>query len=368
MQRRDFVKSAALGAAASLTTSSSLRGEEPQTQASKIVVDGLDTSIVNEGFLDLVRTGGVDCVHKSMGDPASYAQMYAFLHQHRDEIVPAMTVREIRVAKQQGKLSITFGVQHANLLEALLTKSPYDTYDTIVAGLKNYYDLGLRIQGVCYNVANVFGGGCLDPNVPLTRPGRRLVEEVHKLGMIQDVGGHTGERTSLDVIEMSSGVPIVCTHTNVKALNDNIRAVSDRLMEAIAGTGGVIGITAISDFLVRNKRTQPQHGKVSPQAGLDLYLDQLEYVRRLVGPDHVALGPDFVWGWGEEFDHKGAESVTFPTTELSDGPVTTVKGFENISELPNVVAGLESRSWRQADLDKVLGDNWMRAYEQVWGA
>ncbi len=366
MQRRDFVKSTALGAAAGLTASSPLIADEAPAQASKIIVDGLDTSLMNEGFVGLLKTGGVDCVHKSMGDHQSYGAMYSFLDQHKSEIVPATTVREIREAKRQGKMSVTFGVQHANLLEALLNKDPYDTYGVIVAGLRGFYEQGLRIHGICYNVANTFGGGCLDPTVPLTKPGRRLVEEIHKLNIILDVGGHTGEQTSLNAIEMSSGVLIVCTHSNVHALNPNMRAISDRLIEAIAGTGGVFGVTAISDFLVRNPRTARQHGKKSPQAELGLYLDQLEYVRRLVGSDHVAIGPDFVWGWGETFDHKGSVSITFPSDTLSDGAVTTVKGFENISELPNVIRGLEGRGWSRGDLDKVLGDNWMRVYGEVW--
>ncbi|MEE8513064.1 MAG: hypothetical protein V3S36_10510, partial [Acidiferrobacterales bacterium] len=128
MHRRDFVKSTAIGAAASLTASSPLMADEAAAQASKIIVDGLDTSLMNEGFVGLLKTGGVDCVHQSMDGLPSYGAMYSFLDQHKNEIVPATTVREIREAKRQGKLSVTFGVQHANLLEALLNKDPMDTY------------------------------------------------------------------------------------------------------------------------------------------------------------------------------------------------------------------------------------------------
>jgi membrane dipeptidase len=41
------------------------------------------------------------------------------------------------------------------------------------------------------------------------------------------------------------------------------------------------------------------HGPVSPQATLDMHLDQYDYLRKLIGSDHIGLGPDFVWGWGE---------------------------------------------------------------------
>ncbi len=365
MHRRDFARASAAaiglaGAAPHLT--------RPQAnQDDRIVVDGLDTSIVNEGFLDLVATGGVDCVHKSLDNTATYAAIYAFLHTQRHRAVPALSVKEIREAKRQGKRAFVFGVQHANLLEALIPKNPIASYDTLATGLKSYYDLGLRIHGICYNVANIFGGGCLDPEVPLTRAGRWLVEAVHKHRILLDVGGHTGERTSLDALAMSSGVPVVCTHTNVAAINPNPRATSDRVFEAIAATGGMVGLTAISDFHTRSRKTYQAHGPVSPQATLDLHLDQYDYLKKLIGVDHIGLGPDFVWGWGETFNSQPATSVTFPPEALSAGPAVTVRDFENISKLPNMVAGLRRRGWSQTDLDKVLGGNWIRVYERAWG-
>lgn len=337
-------------------------------ESADLVVDGLDTSVASEGFLELLKAGGVDCVHTSMGDPATYATLYAFLARHRDAIVPVVTVREMREAKRQGKLSMIFGVQDANLLEALIPKDPTGDYPRLEKGLQTYYDLGLRVHGICYNVANIFGGGCLDPRVPLTRPGRWLVEAIHKKRMVLDVGGHTGEQTSLDAIAISTGVPVVCTHTNAAALNPNMRATSDRVLEAIARTGGVVGVAAISDFLVRNPNNFRAHGKRSPQATLDVYLDQYDYLKRLIGADHIGLGPDFVWGWGETYNMQAEQSAVFPSEALSDGPALTVKDFENISKLPNLVRGLRGRGWSESDIAKVLGGNWVRVYERVWGA
>jgi membrane dipeptidase len=367
MNRRQFVQGVTAAGAATALSEGGTAAEQP-AQAPALVVDGLDTSIVNEGFLDLLKTGGVDCVHKSLGGPDSFASTYAVLAMQRDRIFPATTVREIRDARRQGRMSMIFGIQHANLIEAMLPKDPWGTYDRLVAGLKGFYDLGARIQGICYNVTNIFGAGCMDHRVPLTRAGRRLVEEIHKLRMILDVGGHTGEQTSLDAIAVSSGVPIVCTHTNAATLNPNPRASSDRVLEGVARSGGVVGVTAISDFQVRNASNHRAHGKVSPQAPLDTLLDQFDYMKRTIGVDHVGLGPDFVWGWGETFDHKAANSITFPPEALSDGPVVLTKGFEDISKLPNVVAGLSRRGWSQPELDKVMGENWLRVYERVWGA
>ena len=340
------------------------RNEKP-----RIVVNGLDTSLLNDEFVGLLRTGGVDSVHKSAGALIHYGQLHHNLDKHADNMVLATTVSDILAAKAAGKIALTTGAQHANDLEKMLDKSHLATYETLAPALRTFYELGLRTQGICYNVANIFGGGCMDHTVPLTRVGRRLVEEVHKLNIVLDVGGHTGEQTSLDALEMSAGVPVVCTHTNVAALNANPRAISDRTAEAIAKSGGVIGITAISDFHVRNPSNHKVHGARSPQASLDIHLDQYEYLKRLVGIDHIGLGPDFVWGWGDHFDQDNELSMTFPPDTLSDGgPILVVKDYENISKLANVESGLRQRGWSQTELDKLLGGNWIRVYRQVWGS
>ncbi len=232
--------------------------------------------------------------------------------------------------------------------------------------LRAYYQLGLRILGIAYNVANWFGAGNLEPHIGLTRAGTRLVEEIHQLGILLDVGGHTGEQTSLDAIAMSAGLPAICSHTNVAAITDNPRCISDRLIEAIAKTGGVIGLTAISDFILRSRRDA--HIRRTPQATLEQYLDQFEYIRRLVGVDHVGLGPDFVEGGFWRFVERERNLVLYPPEMGGEWPFTYAKGFENITELPNVTRGLIQRAWSTGEIRKVLGENWLRVYEKGWGA
>ncbi len=176
-------------------------------------------------------------------------------------------------------------------------------------------------------------------------------------------GGHTGERTSLDAIEMSSGVPIVCTHSNVAALTDNPRNGSDRLFEAIAATGGVIGVTAFNDF---HARTRHDAGVPrTPQVGLEKHLDQFDYLRRLVGADHVGLGPDFIEG---RDPRAPVNPAVTPPEIYSEKPWLYVTGFERITELSHVTRGLIERGWSTTEIRKVLGENWLRVYARVWGA
>jgi membrane dipeptidase len=262
-----------------------------------------------------------------------------------------------------------FGSQAASeYLPPLLNQGPRQTYDTIRTALRVHYELGMRTQGIAYNLANVFGGGCLEPKSPLTKAGQQLVEAIHKQRILLDVGGHTGEQTSFDALAISHGVPVVCTHTNVAALNPNPRATSDRLFEAIAKTGGMVGVTAISDFHMRSAASVARNEPRSPQATLEAHLDQYDYLKRLIGVDHIGLGTDFIWGWGNSYVHSSADNMVFPAEAMSDGPSQVVRDFENISKLGSLERGLSRRGWSQAELDKVLGANWLRVYRSVWGA
>jgi len=370
MTRREFVRGSAAGLAGVLggigraaASSRPRRGQaagagpDPrEVHRSTLVVNGLDPSALNARYLDLLEEGGVHCWHRSAGGLQSFADTYTFMDAHRDRIAVARSVAEIRRAREAGRIAYLFGWQSANELGDAPGEPP-------PTALRAYQELGLRICAIAYNVANIFGGGCLEPAIGLTRAGRRLVEEIHALRIVLDVGGHTGEQTSFDAIEVSAGVPVVCSHTNVAALVDNPRNTSDRLFEAIARTGGVIGLTAFNDFHVRTRHDAAVPR--SPQVGLERHLDQFDHLRRLVGTDHIGLGPDFVEG------RNGTEPLdrtVMPPEVYSETPWFYVEGFENVSQLPNVTTGLLQRGWSTGDVHKVLGGNWLRVYERVWGS
>jgi membrane dipeptidase len=186
------------------------------------------------------------------------------------------------------------------------------------------------------------------------------------MGIVVDIGGHTGERASLDVLAISQGMPVISSHTNCRALVDNPRNTTDRVIEGIAATGGVVGMTALNDFLIRKR--DDTHIRSSPQVGLDALLDHYDHIKRLVGADHVAIGTDFTAGFPGTDPYQG--SFTAPPTVYSaqeEGWVY-VRGFENIGELPNLVEGLRRRGWTHEEIGKVMGENWLRVFRQVWGS
>lgn len=367
MNRRQALQSA-FGAATTVAASAMVSsaaygrtvdlGEARRLQDSTMLVDGLDGSTLNEDYLAKLEAAGVDVMHQSMGGFDSFALLHNFLDDHSDRIVQVGTVRDMRAAQKAGKVAHLAGWQSAEMLVR-----DGDPVLPAIGNLRGYKQLGLRIIGLVYNVAGPFGGGSLDPRVGLTRAGNRLVEEIHRQQLVLDVGGHTAEQTSFDAIEISRGVPVICSHTNLRSIVDNERNMTDKLIEKIASTGGVIGLTSVNDFHARVRNSPVP---VTPQVGLARHLDQYDYMKKLVGVDHIGLGSDFMWG---RKDLVAIVPELWPGDVYSNNPPWfMVKDAETVSDFPNITRGLMERGWTDAEIRKVLGENWLRVFETIWGA
>ena len=364
MHRRDFLArtGALAGLAATRGTVAPAAGSPRGLQSpDRLVINGLDPSVLSKTYVEMQRAAGIDCWHISMDALGSFSAAYRFVDRHPELVTVITTVEQIHAAKRQRKLGLLFGWQSADPLSGPRS-GPNDWWSVESrTDLRAYYQLGLRISGIAYQITNAFGGGGIDGHVGLSRAGRRLVDEIHSLKIILDVGGHTGDQTSLDALAISSGVPVICSHGNTRALANSTRNLSDRLIEAIAKTGGVIGIVAISDFVMRGK--EMANVEPSPLGTVDDMVRHADHIKKLVGAQHVGLGPDFTHGMSLTRDY-----ALFGPDVMDKGPRRYVKGFESVTELPNVIAALERRGWTRPEVDGCLGGNWARVYRQVWGA
>lgn len=95
---------------------------------------------------------------------------------------------------------------------------------------------------------------------------------------------------------------------------------------------------------------------------METHLDHWDYMKRLVGPDHIGLGIDNIEG-------RILQSLAAHPEMYSDPQCFPyVKDFESIAELPNLTRGLIRRGWSNAEIWKALGDNWLRVFSRVWGS
>ncbi len=338
---------------------------ERKSTSTPIVIDGCSPAAPTKDYLALLRKGGVDSWNVSMLPTLlQMSQLLEFVAQNSSEVEIAKSAADIRRIKQEGKISLTIGWQEADLFvmkgeSDWWSKPPKTT-------MRLFYDLGLRVCGLIYNLTNAFAGGCLDPHVGLTKAGRAIVSQMQSMGILLDVGGHTGERSSLDIIAMAER-PVVCTHSNIAALNANPRNTSDRVIEGIAKTGGLFGVSAIDPFMSWGTDDVGKRSAPRRRADVKRYVDELDYLKRLVGVDHLGIGGDFTTGATSSINPE--ESFAFPPemTYVQD-PIQYAQGFEDISKLPSVRTEMELRGWRKEDIDKVMGENWMRVYAASMGA
>src|SRR6266568_471385 len=266
---------------------------------------------------------------------------------HQDMVIRAETIADILRAKQDGQIAFIPSLEAATPIENEL-----DRLDIL-------YGLGIRSSGIAYSEANTLGCGLRELNDGgLTEFGRAAVTRMNKLGIAIDVS-HSGDQTSLDTIEVSSK-PIFITHAGARALWPTRRMKPDSVLTKCADKGGVIGIEAAPHTTLTTEH---------PLHSIESFMQHFEYCVDLVGIDHVAFGPDTLFGDHVALHHAFARQLSIKSThglqEFQE--VEFVDGIENpAEEFPNIVRWLVKHTYTDDDITKVLGGNIMRVLHEVW--
>lgn len=211
--------------------------------------------------------------------------------------------------------------------------------------------LGVRTLGPVYNHANAAGGGCLDAiDDGLTAWGRDLVAEMNVRGMVPD-GSHVGARTTFDMCAVSTR-PVVFSHSNLRAVWDHPRNITDDQARAVADTGGVVGVTGVGIFLGPNTPT------------LEAMVRHIEHAVGVVGIAHVGVSTDFSFDWETFRDVLATSPELYDASYTAWGPVEWMPP-ETFIQLGGALA---ARGWADADIAAVLGENFRRVALESWEA
>lgn len=344
----------------------------------EIIVIGADGCDLKVDYLnDYLSTGAT--VWQYSGNTIDFGRfdrIKSFVDENPSKVLLAKSYGDILAAKQAAKVAMVVGVQDLWTLEPpWRADSDYPPNDWIAyppkTHLSDYYERGLRIANLSYNLSSFFGGGCLDPTTPLSRAGKYIVAQMQEMGILVDCS-HSGEQTSLDIIRMATR-PVVFSHSNPVGIVDNPRNISDRLIEGIAQKGGLIGLNPLNAFLLWSRKDAPHAdtGPFPPLASISQYVDAMDYVVRLVGIDYVGIGSDFTIGNPRDpyIPPVPSKSFTFPPEMAYNEPagLDYVEHFEKVSDLANLRAEL-MRRYSSADTAKILGGNWIRVFRQAWNS
>lgn len=275
---------------------------------------------------------------------------------HQDFVIHCTCVADIRRAHEEGLIAWVASLEGSAMIENELDR------------IEILYGFGVRSMGIAYSEANALGSGLKEPrDGGLTVFGRRAVERMNRVGMLIDCS-HCGDQTTLDTIEASDR-PIVLSHIGARALWDSNRLAPDAVLEACAAKGGLIGIEAAPHTTV-----SPDN----PTHSLESVMDHFEYIRSLVGIDHVTFGPDTLYG-----DHVGLHGVYSTNLSIESAQavasedagkapeletVDWVRGLENPTEGSyNLVRKLVKGGYPDEQIAKVMGGNALRVLELAWG-
>ena len=256
--------------------------------------------------------------------PYSYAngifdQIEAIVSQNSRYLSLARTPADLYADKQQGRKSIMFAIENGLALEHDLSN------------VKRFAQRGVVYITLCHNGDNDIcdsARGC-NTHDGVSQFGEQVIRQMNACGIMVDLS-HAGEKSFYDALQISE-TPIVCSHSNCRALCDHPRNLTDDQLRALAARGGVAHTTLYGGFL-----------RKQGEASILDAISHLEHAIEVMGIDHVGLGTDF--------DGDGG-----------------VRGIADSSELINFTLHLLRRKYSERDIRKIWGGNWLRVMTEVQG-
>lgn len=299
--------------------------------------------------LDRVRKAGIDVVSLNVSldlvDPREAFGMLATFRSwvalHSEHYALVNSVSDIVSAKATGRLSICFDIEGGNAV----AEHP---------GLVEiFYRLGVRWLLFAYNNNNKLGGGCMDDDTGLTDYGRQIIREMERVGMVLCCT-HVGHRTAREAIEYARN-PVIFSHSNPSGIYSHVRNIPDELMCMCAAKGGVVNINGVGMFLGKDAMGRPD-------ATTETLVRHIDYAAKLIGPEHVGIGLDYVFDMAELDDYVRAHPDTFPPDLRQPGAYTQVEP----ERFPLIAEALLERGYSELDVQGIMGHNNLRIARQVW--
>ena len=329
------------------------------------------------GNFDLVRAkqGGLDVQVFSVwcgdqyGNGTAYAyanreidSLYALIRRNPDKITLVRTAKELKRTVKQKKLAAMIGVEGGHMIEGRL-----DYIDSL-------YKRGMSYLTLTWNNSTVWATSARDETLHgdtlkhkgLTELGKQVVRKLNDLGVMIDLS-HPGEQTFKDVMALTTK-PVIASHSCVYNLAPHRRNLKDYQLKAIADNGGVVFLNFYSGFIDSTyegkhaafmERHKPQFDSLRVvyndydlasirlnaiykteadelRPPLSMLIKHVDYMVKLMGVDHVGIGSDF----------DGAESYPL--------------GLDSVTDYSKITAELLKLGYSKKDVNKILGDNFIR--------
>ena len=291
---------------------------------------------------------------------------YRQVERHPAELILATTAADIRRAKREGKVAVLMGIEGGHAIENSLN------------ALRTLYRLGCRYMTLTHSNTNEWADSAGFNGPPVVRHhglapfGEEVVHEMQRIGMLVDIS-HVSDETFWSVMKVARA-PVIASHSSSRAVADHRRNMNDDMLRGLAKNGGVAMVNFWSMFLSNEygaaaKRWFDKNGKAfgelrarlrddpiafrdaleklrsqgepMPKVPFSLLIDHIDHMVKVAGVEHVGLGSDF------------------------DGVDDLPEGLTGIDGLPKITLELVKRGYKDEDILKILGGNFLRVLESA---
>ena len=343
-------------------------GKRNEAPASRV-----DFPRMKEGGLDAIFFAAFTGQHERTKENTeiAYKQAHAMIdatftacEKYNQMAQVAKKADDVNILEEEGKRAVYIGMENGFPI------------GTNIERVEEFYDSGVRYITLCHSSNNDICDSSTDRNGPehngLSSFGKKVIKEMNRLGIIIDVS-HISDKSFYDVVKKSK-TPVIASHSSVRSIAHHNRNMSDQMIIALAKNGGVIQICLLDEFIKDPDTTTVRYqkekelrniwetkydfmtedekkelrdrwrnlGKQYPKQLPNVadYVDHIDYVKELVGIDHVGIGSDFDGGGG-------------------------IDGCADVSEMPNITAELLKRGYTDEEINKIWGGNFFRVFKQV---
>ncbi|WP_205601373.1 membrane dipeptidase [Virgibacillus sp. YIM 98842] len=261
--------------------------------------------------------------------------LYTELEESADKLMLCKDTTDILQAKASGKVGI------------MLSFEGVEPLGTDISLLRVFYELGVRFVGLTWSRRNAAGDGCTfkfsDRQMTggLSDFGLEVLREAEKLGMIMDVT-HINDEGFEDIMAHSNQ-PVIASHSNARAVSNTPRNLTDAQLQALADSGGVAGINAVS-IIASVESDKPD---------VNTLADHIGHMAGIVGVEHIGLGLDLC----DLFTKYKPDGVVREAFDIVD----------KHGSLGRLTFALLERGFAKEDIIKIYGRNFMKVYERVLG-
>lgn len=367
--RRAFL---ALGAAVAMAPAAKLGARPDPEKRARLVIDGCggpgdpaaeDAPQLSSRALADARTSGITAVNLTVGPVGDRPSLAAFegifqdlarwegeIARHPDTFLSIRGARDLEAARDSGRVGIVYGLQDGVAFHDDLSR---------IAVLHRF---GIRIIQPTYNLRNLLGDGCLEPDgAGLSRAGQESIRRMNALGLLVDLS-HCGRRTTRDAITASTA-PVAFTHTGCAAVADHPRNKTDEELRTLADKGGVAGIYFMPYL------------RPGAQPTAEDVVRHVEHAVKVAGEDHVGIGtdgaisavdltPEYRARAQADIDQRKKAGIGAPG-EVA-GIYTFIPDLNTPRRLQKLGDLLSARRHATPRIEKILGGNFARLFREAW--